>query len=315
MRVLPPVLREFVDYLRYERRDSPHTLRAYTSDLLRVFEAASPTSFASPTDWTAIFLRSVVFDPSRRPSPATRARRISCLRTFYAWYRRTQLPAGEAGRFVDPSMQLQAPRDAQRLPRAIDVDRALDLVVPEGLHSTRDTAALMLFYGLGLRLSEVTELKNADVNLTEALVYVVGKGKRARSLPIPIGCIEALTAWRQERPEGEAFLTNEQGKAYCCRTIARIVQRAAQLAARGHLTPHQLRHSYATHLLGDGAKLRHIQTLLGHANLTTTQRYTGLCIEELSAVYDKAHPRASGSPPPGRDNPGHKSAKSPKKTP
>jgi integrase/recombinase XerC len=165
---------------------------------------------------------------------------------------------------------------------------------PEGdANARRDHAALHLLYGLGLRLSEASDLQNADLNLREQTARVRGKGDKERIVPVPSGCIPVLQAYRDVRPAnaGEFFLVGQRGACLCTRTIARIVRRAALRALGHHASPHQLRHSFATHLLAGGANLREIQTLLGHTSLATTERYTHVTIERLFEVYDKAHPR------------------------
>jgi integrase/recombinase XerC len=165
-------------------------------------------------------------------------------------------------------------------------------------HTTarRDQAALLLMYGLGLRLSEVCGLRDADLDLDRRFARVLGKGSKMRDVPVPAGCVPGLAAYRAVRPQARAgtFLVGREGGPLSPRTVGRLVARAALLALGRHVTPHQLRHSFATHLLQEGANLREIQTLLGHAQLTTTQRYTHVAIEALLRVYDAAHPRSKG---------------------
>jgi integrase/recombinase XerC len=324
------LVERFAAYLEHQRRDSLHTVRAYSGDVRRILSLAQDLGRPDPATWSADFLRVVLARAQtprgERAAPATVARRISALKTFYHWWLTNpgaQVESSEvstdhpraladspptqaahtsnhgATRHPlqhDPTVSLHPPKGRQSLPRAVEVETALQMVqAPEGPKALRDTAALMLLYGLGLRLAEVVGLKEFDVDLSTHLVYVVGKAQLTRSLPIPSGALPALHAWRKQRPLGPWFLSTPQGRALSQRTLGRIVERAG-LQSGVKVTPHQLRHSYATHLLGDGANLRHIQTLLGHRNLATTQRYTSVCIERLCEVYDKAHPRSGHAP-------------------
>jgi integrase/recombinase XerC len=306
------LVERFAAYLLHQRRDSVHTVRAYSGDVRRILSLAQELKRPDPSTWSADFLRVVLARAQtprgERASPATVARRISALKTFYHWWLTHPAPPGAEAALCtqgsdalhlpqhDPTVSLHPPKGRQSLPRAVEVETALQMVqAPKGPKAVRDIAALMLFYGLGLRLAEVVGLKEFDVDLSTNLVYVVGKAQLTRSLPIPSGALPALHAWRKHRPPGPWFLSSPQGRALSQRTLGRIVERAG-LQAGVRVTPHQLRHSYATHLLGDGANLRHIQTLLGHRNLATTQRYTSVCIERLCEVYDKAHPRSGHGP-------------------
>jgi integrase/recombinase XerC len=189
------------------------------------------------------------------------------------------------------------PKQAKLVPRALDVNGALALVQPPPAtqpRERRDHAALLLMYGLGLRRSEVLSLKLSDIDFEARQAMVMGKGRKMRQVPVPKGCIAGLIAWRDVRPGDaqDAFITGPSGAAMAPRTLGRVVARAALRATGRHVTPHQLRHSFATHLLQDGANLRAIQNLLGHAQLLSTQRYTEVAIEHLSKVYLKAHPRS-----------------------
>ncbi len=288
--------KQFLTYLLHERRDSPHTARAYVTDVRSVAQAASRAGHTTPQTWTFDFLRIELARSKTprgtRPAPATLARRISALKSFFHWYRQRHLPPEQVETFQDPTLLLRPPKGRTMLPRAVDVPAALAIVIPTQAHSMRDTTVLMLMYGLGLRLAEVVGLLDRDVDVEAGMIYVVGKAQIARSVPIPSGCLAAFAAYRAVRPASTTFLCGPRGRPLATRTLARIVERAAQLGIGAHLTPHQLRHSFATHLLGDGANLRHIQTLLGHKDLATTQRYASLCIEELCAIYDGAHPRS-----------------------
>lgn len=291
------VLDEFCDYLRNERRSSRHTVRCYRADLVPLFEAADKRHLGPPEKWDAVFLREqlarVRTPQGKRPSGATIARKQSALRALYAW-----LESQSRKPVQDPTLFLSAPKRPVVLPRALDVDAMLALVqVPEDddPDALRDNCALLLMYGCGLRLSEVSGLLDNDISLHTGTLRVTGKGRKERQVPIPAGCIPMLARYRAVRPNEPTpyFLVGPRGGALSTRTISRRVHDAAIRILGRHVTPHQLRHSFATHLLGSGANLREIQTLLGHANLVTTQRYTHVAVEHLQGVYDQAHPRAT----------------------
>ncbi len=286
-----PLYDGFIAYLRHERRYSENTVRAYGADLRAMLAFAAgrgeddPRAFGS--DLIRLYLASCAREALVRP--ATLARKRSVLATFFSWLRRRE------PELVDPVATIKSPKLPRGLPRALDVDAMLAILRPPAggeLEALRDHAAMLLMYGLGLRLAEVASLRDEDVDLDEATARVLGKGGKERVVPIPSGCLAALAAYRAARPASKgAFLAGRRG-AISTRTLARIVARAALCALGRHVTPHQLRHSFATHLLAGGANLRQIQTLLGHASLSTTQRYTKVTAERLFAVYDRAHPRS-----------------------
>ena len=283
----------FIAHLKQGRRLSPHTVRGYRTDLRRCCEVAEGMGLHDPHCCSTQDLRAVLARVGVQAKPATRARRLASLKAFYKHLK----GLAEAPTFVDPTCLLRGPRRAHPLPRAVDEQAALAVLTaaatqPKAHVGARDSAVVALLYGLGLRISEAIDLHDAHVDLQGRQAYVVGKGTKGRMLPIPRACLPILARWRQLRPAGMTFLCGCKGKLLGLRTVRRIVIRAASRAGLAHLSPHQLRHSFATHLLGDGAGLRQIQALLGHGNLVTTQRYTDLCIEELCRAYDAAHPRS-----------------------
>jgi integrase/recombinase XerC len=291
------LLSSFHDHLRHQRRLSENTVRAYLGDIaelldfaLRRGEGSDPSQLSSST----LRLHFAELRRGRQKAPLSArslARKQSAARTFYAWLGRHQQLES------DPTAALTSPKLPRALPRALDADSVAALLrVPEGKDPTalRDRSALVLLYGMGLRLAEAASVLDAQVDLEERLLRVRGKGDKERVLPIPGRCVAILAAYRQIRGKNDTFLKGRNGPL-SPRTIARIVARAAGAALGRHVTPHQLRHSFATHLLGGGANLREIQSLLGHANLSTTQRYTHVDAERLFNVYDGAHPRAHRS--------------------
>jgi len=285
----------FGAHLRKERRCSEHTARAYVADVRAAMAFAAERGKRKPQKWTTDLLRAHLARcrgrDGNRLSATTLARKQSALRTFFEWLRRDD-PAA-----ANPAVALRAPKLPKPLPRALDADAVLALVAPpdsKDIRVLRDHAALLLLYGLGLRLSEAAGLRDVELDLDRHVARVLGKGDKERDVPVPTGCIPGLAAYRAARPPkaGPHFLVGRGNKGLSSRTIARAVRGAALRTLGRHVTPHQLRHSFATHLLAGGANLREIQELLGHASLSTTQRYTDLNVERLFAVYDKAHPRS-----------------------
>lgn len=271
-------------------------MRAYAADVRGALAAAEDRGLSDPAAWDTDFLRSYLAGlkdaTGARLQPASLARKQSALRAFFLWVRRRVDPTG-----VDPTARIVAPKRPAPLPRALDVDAMLALVTPPktpDVRAARDHAAMLLLYGLGMRLSEASALLHVDVDLENRRLRVLGKGRKEREIPIPAGCVTGLRAYDALRPRqaGQYFLVGRDNAALSGRTIARCVDSAALRALGRHVSPHQLRHSFATHLLAGGANLRQIQTLLGHESLVTTQRYTRVTVERLFEVYDKAHPRA-----------------------
>lgn len=289
------LLDSFSEYLLYERRYSPNTARAYLADLRALAEFAASERNLDPGDWSTDLLRAHLArlrsPRGERLVPASLARKQSSYRTFFSWLHRNN-PDHQ-----NPAEALQKPRLPKSLPRALDADSVLTLLVPpknNRVRDARDHAALLLLYGLGLRLTEAVHLRLDHLDLHEATARVVGKGNKERLVPIPRGCLPGLLHYLNLRPVPTSpfFLVGREDRPVSDRTIARAVNRLALIALGQPVSPHQLRHSFATHLLAGGANLREIQTLLGHSHLSTTQRYTQITAERLFAVYDKAHPRS-----------------------
>lgn len=288
------LLDAFDAYLRQQRRLSEHTALAYVGDVRAAMAFAADRNVEDPLTWHADLLRAHLA-ACRTPagshlSATSIARKQSALRCFFAWLRREGLTHN------DPTALLHAPKLPKPLPRAIDADAAVQLMKPPPTNSAsalRDHAALLLLYGLGLRLSEVSHLRWHDIDLEARSALVHGKGNKQRLVPIPEGCLAGLRAFAAVRPaQATYFLVGRNDEALSPRTIQRIVHRYAAQHLGHHVTPHQLRHAFATHLLAGGAHLRAIQALLGHENLATTERYTKVTVERLFKVYDEAHPRS-----------------------
>ena len=299
-------LARFELHLRAERSLSPHTVRAYASDLRQFGALAGARKPAAlrPDD-----VRRFLAERHGRASAASLGRKLAALRAFFRYLVR------EGVLEADPSAGIPAPRAKKGLPRPLAVDDCNVLMnaaeTQDASSELRDVAIAELLYGAGLRVGELVALDVRDVDLTRGEVRVQGKGGKERVVPLPGAARAALAAWLAPRRRpgvlGEPLfvaLRARRGEAPR-RLDARDVRRrlakralAAGLADRVH--PHRLRHSYATHLLDMGADLRAIQELLGHSSLSTTQKYTAVSAERLVAVYDRAHPRAKAAKRPAQ---------------
>jgi integrase/recombinase XerC len=326
--------KEFLSFLRYNRNVSPHTLRAYETDLGHLIEHLAARDSCAPSavvigrfdvDGVRGFLEEL---HDRGNSRSSAARRLAACRTFARYLIREELLED------DPTALVGAPRKDQTLPAHLpedDVTRLLSAPDPATAGGRRDRAILELFYASGLRLSELVDLDLEDTNLPGRVVRVRGKGGKERLVPFNRPAADAIRAmmadWIREKGKGQRaegkgegkggrgkgdfggarpsrhgprrqpLFLNLRGQRLTTRSVDRIVRRYVREAAisRG-ISPHALRHTFATHLLQAGADLRAIQELLGHARISTTQRYTHLDVGRLMEVYQKAHPRARGGP-------------------
>lgn len=302
----PP--RAYLRYLRTIDNASPHTLRAADADLrdLAAFLAARP---GAPTvdRVDRLTARAYVAALTGRNKPRTISRKLATLRGFYRWLVR------EGIRDDSPMDGLTNPRAGRTLPDVLDVDAVLALLEAppaDTARGLRDRAVLELLYAGGLRVSELVGLDRRDLDLAAGFVRVVGKGRKTRDVPIHRRAARALERWLDARPallgdrdrDHDAVFVSVRGARLGDRAVRRLIDDAVtRCAAARRVHPHMLRHSFATHLLGGGVDLRVIQELLGHASVSTTQVYTHLGIEDLTRVYDKAHPRAHAA---GRTDPG-----------
>ena len=331
-------VREFIEFLRFNRNVSDHTARAYHGDLEQFIAHAArvsgrPAAQLTAADASAEAIRGYLGELHRAGlSRASAARKLSALRTFAKYLRRDGVID------EDPSALVASPRRDQRIPAHLSVDemnRLLETPDRSRPLGRRDQAMLELFYASGLRVSELIALDVTDVNLGARMVRVMGKGGRERQVPLNHSAADAIRAWLADRdalarggadrhgapaagaawrdartttrraraaidrraarhraPEAPLFV-NYRGSRLTVRSVHRLVRRYVALcSARLGISPHALRHSFATHLLERGADLRGIQELLGHARLSTTQRYTHVNAAQLIDVYRKAHPRA-----------------------
>ena len=284
----------FLDSLRRENA-SPHTVRNYESDL-RQFEAfAAP---APPTEEIQLTLLrqwvSCLFQDKQMA--ASIRRKVASLRTFFKFQlRHGRTTSNPAKLLVLPKL----PKKLPKVPTAEQVNNLVDAVDNNDLDRPfpkRDRAMFEFLYGCGLRVSELEGLNLEDFDTSERWILVRGKGRKERQVPYGTKAAQALETWLPERhaATGErAVFVNYRGARISTRGIRKIVNFYARfLAEDDSVHPHTLRHAYATHLLSDGADLRAIQELLGHAQLSTTQKYTQVALTDLLAVYDKSHPKA-----------------------
>jgi len=294
-------LREFLDYLRLNRNASAHTVAAYESDLSQfvAFAGRERGSRAAlePKHLDLQLIRGFLAELYRQgQARASVARKVSALRTFVRYLRR------EGWIDSDPAALAVAPKREHKVPAHLSVDemsRLLDAPDASTPLGRRDRAILELFYASGIRLSELVALDLEDVDLAGRMVRVMGKGRKERIVPFNPKAAAALRAWLKDRAgltAGDALFVNARGGRLTGRSVQRLVARYVRsCSTRFGISPHALRHSFATHLLQAGADLRAIQELLGHVQLSTTQRYTHVNVAQLLEVYRKSHPRAHKS--------------------
>jgi integrase/recombinase XerD len=293
---------DFLAYLEFERGLSRNTLEAYRSDLLQLGahlrRTRTDAQSATHSDLADFVADLAAGDEDRPPvSPATLQRKVACLRSFYRHLRRQDLIAD------DPTVQLRAPKPGRRLPQVLSRDEVARLLeTPRGTEpaALRDRALLELMYASGLRASEAITLEIGDVDLETGILRARGKGSKERLVPIGSAASRALVAYLGrgrprlvgDRLEARLFV-NHRGSGLTRQGLYKVVQRHARAAGLdAKMSPHTLRHTFATHLLAGGCDLRSLQEMLGHADIATTQVYTHLSAERLKDVYHEAHPRA-----------------------
>ncbi len=291
------LLERFQDFLALEQGSSPRTAEAYERDLERLVVFASARGAAGPVDVTSRLLRDFVyFLKDLGLSPASIRRNISAVRTYYRFL------LGEGHVVRDPSERLETPRRWRSLPEVLSVDEVTRLLAAPKLDEPlvfRDRALLELAYGAGLRVSEWISIGVRDVLMDEQLVRVFGKGSKERLVPIGRSAVGAVAVYLRElRPRIEkgagkgVLLLNARGEPMTRMGAWKILRKHVDAAGiTKHVTPHTLRHSFATHLLEGGADLRAVQEMLGHADISTTQIYTHVDREYLRSVHKQFHPR------------------------
>ena len=307
-----PFVVQFIHYLTSEKNASPHTCRCYQKDL-EEFESFLKSSgmYLSPSGdiemgkVDRIGLRKYLSFLHRRNKKSSIARKVSTLRSFYKYLVRERLVPS------NPAKAVSTPKVEKPLPTTLTVDEAFRLMeAPVEKRRLRDRAILELLYSSGIRVGELVGVNVNQLDEDLGIVKVMGKGRKERIVPVGLKAIEALKAYLQERGdvgEEEPLFINSRGGRLTARSIGRLVKKYTKRSGIFRkVSPHSLRHTFATHLLDAGADIREIQEMLGHASLSTTQRYTHLSLGKLMEVYDKAHPRSfkttnpSPSPPPQR---------------
>ena len=307
--MLEEYLKQFLEHLRYERNVSTHTLRNYSSDLEQFHEhlahvQADGTRKQIPVkdiDHLTIreWMASLHADNKKKTSIA---RKLASLRTFF------QFLVREGIQETNPAKLVATPKVERKLPNHLSMEDAVRFIESPDLETDlgkRDRAILEFLYATGIRVGELVNLNLKDVDFREKLVRVTGKRKKQRILPFGEPALQSLMYYLNEtRPtylnscppaerDDQAVFLNYQGTRITTRSVGRMVDKYIKQTADIHdISPHSLRHSFATHLLDSGADLRDIQELLGHARLSTTQIYTHVSMEKLIEVYDKAHPKA-----------------------
>ena len=295
---------EFADYLAHERRASAHTVLAYRRDLegLAEFGRERFGEAVTVAQIDRIALRAYLGRLAEDRKPATIGRKLASFRAFFSYLER------QGAIRKNPAALLDSPKLRRKLPRLIDAETAGELMAAplaapgREAERIRDTALLELLYGSGLRVSELVGLDLDHLSLDSEELRVLGKGNKERIVPVGGPARAALARYLERRSElrprsgpelPTAVFVSRRGRRLSVRAVQKLVRRYGITAAgRADLHPHALRHSCATHLLEGGADLRVIQELLGHSSLGTTQRYTHVSMDQLLAVYDKAHPLA-----------------------
>ena len=311
--MLDQLLTQFLDHLRYERNVSTHTVRNYESDLRQFCEFLAPSEKepgAKPgrrdepdlrqIDHLTIreWLATLHSDQKKKTSIA---RKLAALRTFF------QFLVREGVVELNPAKLVSTPRKEKKLPVHLSIEDAVRFIETPNIETDfgkRDRAILELLYATGVRVSELVQLNLRDIDFKNKLLRVFGKRRKERIVPFGDPAARALQAYLDIREtflmnapvskrDAQPLILNYQGTRMTTRSVGRLVEKYIRLCAGIHaISPHALRHSFATHLLDSGADLRDIQELLGHARLSTTQIYTHVSMEKLIEVYDKSHPKA-----------------------
>src|SRR5580765_1475249 len=306
---LDHLLTQFLDHLRYERNVSAHTLRNYESDLHQFFEFLAPrdkdTGQRNEPEIAQIdhltireWLATLHSDQKRKTSIA---RKLAALRTFFQFLVREGIAES------NPAKIVATPRKEKKLPVHLSIEDAIRFIETPDMETDfgkRDRAILELLYATGVRVSELVQLDLRDIDFKNKLLRVFGKRRKERIVPFGDPAARALKDYLTVREnflmnapatkrDAQPLILNYQGTRMTTRSIGRLIEKYIKLCAGIHdISPHALRHSFATHLLDSGADLRDIQELLGHARLSTTQIYTHVSMEKLIQVYDKTHPKA-----------------------
>jgi integrase/recombinase XerD len=292
------LIQEFIDYLGHEKGLATNTLESYSRDLKQYYGFLSGDSTASLENASqSTIVAYLMYLRKQGKATATIARRLAALKAFYQFLVKENYVSS------DPTGDLSSPKLERKLPKVLtvsEVERLLnqpDLSTPAG---KRDKAMLELLYATGIRVSELVNLNILDVDLREGFVRCMGKGSKERVVPMGDIAVSALRAYLEGArsrlvadAKEKALFVNHHGRRLTRQGFWKIVKKyATQAQIRKEITPHTLRHSFATHLLENGADLRAVQEMLGHADISTTQIYTHVTKDRLKDVYAKSHPRA-----------------------
>lgn len=286
---------QFIQYLATERNVSPHTIEAYASDLAQFAEFVHHErgTGAGSDAVDHLLIRRWLALLHKDHQKSSIGRKLAAVRSFFKYLVREGVAA------KNPAELVSTPKKEKRLPYHLNIDEVTALVESpreRGILALRDRAILETLYSCGIRVSELTGLNVGEVDLEACLVRVLGKGGKERVVPVGRHARQAIADYllaRDNPPSDAPFLLNARGGRLTSRSVARTVDKyIVRLATIRKISPHTLRHTFATHLLEAGADLRAIQELLGHSSLSTTQKYTHVSIDRLMEVYDKAHPKA-----------------------
>lgn len=311
-----PLVRQFLDFLKLEKHFSDYTVKSYGADLVQFAQflageigqaGANATPGSMPQEaidkrlagCEALLIREfLAYLYAQNYTKSTTARKLATLRSFYKFLIRRGMVS------ANPLSAIRTPKQEKRLPKCLDLEQVQRLLEAPGdadLLSSRDRAMLEVLYSSGIRVSELVELEMSDMDLQEGVLRVRGKGRKDRLTPIGSQAIHALNRYfelrrsdpRCQGPAAARVFLNKHGQSLSTRSVRRKLDKyLVQAGLDPGISPHTLRHSFATHLLNNGADLRSVQELLGHQSLSTTQIYTHLTTGRMKEVYDHAHPRA-----------------------
>ncbi|PCJ31984.1 MAG: tyrosine recombinase XerC [Gammaproteobacteria bacterium] len=287
---------DFLNYLSQERRMSVHTVTNYRRDLKSFILFCADNKLLQWTEIKSNHIRQFIVGlHSQGLSGKSIQRCLSAIRSFYRFLMKEGLAEN------NPAQAVQAPKSEKRLPATLDVDQMsalLDNTKQNNMLACRDRAIMELFYSSGLRLAELASLNLRDIDFSDKLVFVTGKGNKSRVVPIGRKAMDALNVWLEWRDklaffEQTALFITKQGRRLGIRSIQkRLNHWGKQQAISDKVHPHRLRHAFASHMLEASGDLRAVQELLGHTDISTTQIYTHVDFQHLANVYDRAHPRA-----------------------
>ncbi len=288
-----PFVERFLKFLEVEKNSSPHTIKNYRSDLIEFFKFTCKNSVK---DIHYLEIRKFLAHLKEKEFlKTTISRKLACLKSFFKYLTRERLLSS------NPASGIQTPKRDRRLPSFLEIKEVENLIEAakgDKWETKRDLTILETLYSSGIRVSELVGLNEEDVDLLSHLVKVRGKGKKERIVPIGSCAVNAIKGYLESAPldleqRSVPLLINRRKTRLTDRSVRRIILKYARIAAlKKGISPHTLRHSFATHLLDRGADLRSVQELLGHAHLSTTQIYTHVSAKRLREAYDQAHPRA-----------------------